>query len=171
MLGVKVRFWAINRKTILNGTSVTRKRISQPKYIEYVVQVTDYRLSYFHSLNTSKAFSSDEAWTEHYTIQINGTLLAPKIKGVDAAQINILQHEQSIRNRLDDYCQDTPPKGVGSVRRRKEILDGLVSIPKDAIPTVISILQQGAFISLHGPKFGRELLVTSLNFDTICEEL
>lgn len=55
---------------------MTRQRLLQPKYIDYIVQVTDYRLSYTHSLIKGNVIYSDEAWDEHYSIQIQGKLLA-----------------------------------------------------------------------------------------------
>lgn len=154
-----------------NSTYMTKKRQTPPVYIDYIVEVLDYRLSYSYSISLSKLSSSDEAWDEYYSIHIQGRLLSPKNLAVETVNIGLVQHENSIRNRADDYCQAVRPRGVGSIRRSKSVLSGIVSIPKDAISTVISILNKGAFISLHGPKVGRELFITSLQFDTSNEEM
>jgi len=145
----------------------------QPKYIDCQFQAREYELSYSFGFNDDPRFH-DDAYHEHYAIQLRGPLLEPEIKGVRVVQLYILQQERNILPELDDYRPgpDDSPLGVGSVTRRGDVLDGLISLPKHAIPTVVAILRSGepTFVSLYGPKRYRKMKVRYVSFRTEREE-
>jgi len=150
-----------------------KRRAPQPKYVDYQFQVRESDLSYSYGLNDDPRFH-DDAYGEHFAIQLRGPLLEPEIKGVRVVQLYILQQERNILPELDDYRPgpDASPLGVGSVTRRGGVLDGLISLPKHAIPIVVAILRSGGptFVSLYGPKRYREMKVRYVSFRTERED-
>lgn len=128
-----------------------KKRPGRPRdeSIYYVVAIKDWEWSFMFGV--SPRHESEGPYSDYRHLRLRGTLLRPKKVKAQEVELSFLPHHdlnESERKRQHE------PKSVGSLQLYRGKLEGILSIPSDALPPVLQmvIADRFRFVVLDGDK-------------------
>lgn len=144
-----------------------RARRTMPEYVGYLVEVSGWDWSFSFGISHDKR--QDDPYSEYRHLVVKGSLLRPAgVKAKDAELIFLPNIENNEANRMQHE-----PKSIGSLNLYNGILHGLLSMPADALPPVLTVLsaQRFRFVLLQGERLRwRKALIRSYSIDTHLDE-
>jgi hypothetical protein len=139
-----------------------RRRKPPEEFVDYIVAIEDWDWGYSLSLNTER--QPTDPYHEFRHLQIRGRLLHPKDAKTDRIEITLLPS----CDMLPESRKERQPRCVGSLDIYDDRIAGLVSIPMDALSSILQMLIGGCFrfVSMRGPRFRyRQALCNSFRLD------
>ncbi len=139
-----------------NKTNVRRKRrrgSQREDTVYYVLEIKDWEWSFSFGVNPTKY--GDGPYSDYRHLQLRGNLLRPtKVKALDVDWTFLPDRELN-----EDKRARHEPNAVGSLQLHRGHLTGLLSIPSDALPSVLQMVIAGRFkfVVAHGDRlrYGR----------------
>lgn len=126
-----------------------RRRAPRPEFVEYIVAIDGWDWCYSLSLNTDK--HPVDPNNEYRHLRIDGRLLRPTGLKVDRIEVSLLPSVEMNH----DKRKDAEPLGLGSLTTYDDRITGLISIPMDALPPILSmrIAKEFGFFRLYVSPF------------------
>lgn len=114
----------------------------------YVVEISDWDWSFSFGLDGTKY--SGDPYSDFRHLEITGSLISPTIEKVEKVTVHLLPDaDLNKSNRLE-----REPIAVGSLRLDDSTLQGLISMPLDALDSILLMLETNRikFILMQGQK-------------------
>jgi hypothetical protein len=126
-----------------------RRRKPPEEFVDYIVAIEDWDWGYSLSLNTDR--HAIDPYHEFRHLQVMGRLLHPKGLKTDRVEITLLPSY----DMLPEARKERKPRCAGSLDVYDDRIAGLVSIPIDALPTILQMLIGGRlrFVEMRGSRF------------------
>ncbi|MET4356917.1 hypothetical protein ABIC08_006882 [Bradyrhizobium sp. RT9b] len=144
-----------------------RRGKAQDQTVRYMVAIETWDWSYAFGLAGRK--DSLDPYSEYRHLMITGKLLHPTNPSIGSVELWLLPTED-----LDEgKRKNEEPNSVGSLSVHDGRLNGLMSIPKNALTPILQMLIAGRFkfVDLGGTKLRyREALVRSFGLATHLDE-
>lgn len=144
-----------------------RRRKPREEFVDYIVAIEGWDWSYSLSLNTDR--HAVDPYHEFRHLQIKGRLVHPKGLKTDRAKITLLPSY----DMLPEARKDHKPRCVVSLDAYGDRIAGLVSIPVDAVSSILQMLIGGhfRFASMRGPRLRyRQTLCNSFRLEMTIDE-
>lgn len=116
-----------------------RRKKRQPDPVSYLVAIDDWQWRYSFGLNGGRHI--DDPYPEFRHLEITGTLLKPHKVTEKADKAEIILVPSTDTNEVNRA--NHKPLAVGSLTLNRRILQGLLSMPMDALPPVLQALATG----------------------------
>lgn len=118
-----------------------RKRRRKPRQepVDYVVQIEAWDWSFSFGVNWSKHF--DDPYMDFRHLQLTGRLFHPKTIKAEKAEVTLMPDARLNEARR----QQNKPTGVGSLNLHQGTLSALLSMPQDALDSVLQMLVADRF--------------------------
>jgi hypothetical protein len=126
-----------------------RKRTAVLDYADYTVELTDWNWSYSFGLNHRKG--DPDPCIEFRHVELIGNLLGPKSVKCTRAVVHLLPNvNYDEPTRLGQEAH----RAVGSVDSRGDTLHGGISVPRDALDAILTVLaaQRFKLLIMHGTR-------------------
>lgn len=119
----------------------SRKKRRKPHQepVDYVVQIEAWDWSFSFGVNWSKHFT--DPYMDFRHLQLTGRLLHPKKIKTEKAEVTLMPDARLNEARR----QQNKPTGVGSLNLSSGTLTALLSMPQDALDSVLQMLMAGRF--------------------------
>jgi hypothetical protein len=124
------------------ATPGTRRQRPPPVFYHYVVAIESWEWGLSFGLGDPKY--DFEPFRDYRHLQLRGTLLRPSQLKVPAVELTLLPDARLARK---DWPENSP-NGVGSLSlntNRDRLLQGLLTLPTDALAQVLTVLAAGRF--------------------------
>jgi hypothetical protein len=144
-----------------------RRRMPLAEFDQYIMQIAPWDWSYSFSLNTQR--NAIDPYHEFRHLRITGKLLRPIGQKTDKVELTLLPKADDNEDRRADH----KPLSVGSLEVYGDRIVGLISIPMDALPPILSMMvgDRFKFVAMGGTKFWhRKSRVHSLRLEMNIEE-
>jgi hypothetical protein len=148
----------------------TKKRRRPPPHDDharYIIAIEDWDWGYSFGLAGLK--DSPDPYMEHRHLTITGRLIHPTGLKIESVELSTLPNPDLDEHRRREHT----PRAVGSLGAHDGRLDGLLSIPQDALTPVLQMLIAGRFkfVDMGGTKLRyRHALVKSFSLKTHPDE-
>jgi hypothetical protein len=148
----------------------TRRPRPPLMFCHYVVAIEGWEWSLSFGLGDPKY--DPEPFRDYRHLQLRGTLLRPSQLKVSAVELTLLPDARLSRN---DWPERSP-NSVGSLSlntNRERLLQGLLTLPADALAQVLTVLTAGRFkyALLNGePLRHRQALIRHYSLETMWED-
>jgi hypothetical protein len=129
-----------------------RRRTPLAEFDQYIMQIASGDWSYSFSLNTQK--NAIDPYHEFRHLRITGKLLRPIGQKTDKVELTLLPKADDNEDRRADH----KPLSVGSLEVYADRIVGLISIPMDALPPILSMMvgDRFEFVTMGAPNSGIE---------------
>ena len=144
-----------------------KRRVQNPnRPVQYVIAIDNWEWSFSFGVNKLRQF--DDPYSDYRHLQISGPLKRPEKSKVTTASATLLP---AIRLNESERQKDQP-QHVGSIDARGSNFSALLSIPADALPSIIAAFHSGQFryLVMEGEKlrYGHGL-VTDFRLDRMVD--
>ena len=119
-----------------------KRKTKRRQYIEfvfYVVEIESWDWSYSFGLTQTR--HDDEPYMEYRHLTMKGKLLRPRKVKADAVEVTLLP---DARLKEENRKQDEP-RAVGSLSLGRGTLQALLSLPMDALDSILQMLTADKF--------------------------
>lgn len=144
-----------------------RRRRALPEHVGYLVEVSRWDWSFSFGISHDKRQA--DPYSEYRHLAIHGNLLRPvRIKAKEAELIFLPKIENNEASRMHHE-----PRAVGSLNLHGGVIHGVLSMPADALPPMLTVLtaHRFRFVVLHGePLRWSKALIRSYSVDTPLDE-
>jgi hypothetical protein len=126
-----------------------RRREPREEFVDYIVAIEDWDWGYSFSLNTERHPS--DPYHEFRHLHVWGRLLHPKGLRIDRIEMTFLPSRD-----LDPEARKArQPLGVGSLDGYSDLIMGLISLPADALPSILQMMigERFKFVVMRGTRF------------------
>jgi hypothetical protein len=138
-----------------------------PQYAGYLVEIGGWDWSYSFAVGHDKR--QLDPYSEYRHMKVVGKILRPAGLKAESAELTFLPKvEDNEANRMRQE-----PRAVGSLHLYSNILHGLLSMPADALPPVLTVLAAGKFkfVVLDGERLRwGKALIRHYSIDTFVHE-
>lgn len=138
-------------KAIRKKTTRRRPKRTDDIVIRYVVEIVSWDWGYSFGINYDKR--DVDPYMEFRHLEILGRLIRPSEINGEAVELSLLPTVRLNRDRREK----DQPAAVGSLRRNGARLLGLLSLPEDVLPSILTALaaKHLRFIDLAGEPLRR----------------
>jgi len=114
----------------------------------YVTEIDDWGWSFSFGLDKSKY--SNDPYSDYRHLEIRGSLLSPTNMKAEQVVLHLLPDT----GLNEEHRRDNQPIAVGSLRLNDGTLQGLISMPQDALDSLLNMLtaRKFKFIVMQGRK-------------------
>ena len=136
--------------------------------VDYVLEIKDWDWSFSFGLNYKP--ERDGPYYDFRHLELRGDLIRPKKISASGAAFTLLPDLRLNEDQRDRHVW----KGVGSVRRSRGTVSGLLSVPADVLPLLLQMLiaHRFRYLSLSGERlhYGHATIRTYTIETTIDDE-
>jgi hypothetical protein len=128
-----------------------RRRVVD-EYCTYIVEITDWDLTYLYSLDEDKY--ATYPYSEYLNLEVRGIIREPeKYAGLEMSSTFMGKRELILHENNRSFTE-RKPIGVGGLTLRGKYRQFLGSLPYDSIPVIASMLDSKRiqYFHLHGLK-------------------
>jgi hypothetical protein len=151
------------------GKARGKRRRGRPRdeSVDYVLEIRDWNWGFSFGVNPAR--DRDGPYSDYRHLVVRGNLSRPKKVKAQEVELTFLPHHDLNEDKRERH----EPKAVGSLHLFRGRLTGLLSIPSDALPSVLQmvIADRFRFAVLHGNRlrYGRAL-IRSFRLEMTIEE-
>lgn len=151
-------------KTVPRKRSRRTQKVDRP--VQYVIAIETWEWSFSFGVNKMRQF--DDPYSDYRHLQISGPLKRPAMSKITSASITLLPEIRlNESERQKDHSQH-----VGSIDARGNDFSVLLSIPADALPSIVAAFHAGQlqYLVMEGDKlrYGHGL-VTHFRLDRMVD--